>query len=108
MPQFPQTRSALARHFRVPGYAIDVRRAVASNMEYEAGWILGWQRGTSIYGHVGLIIHGSGPRMRTVEGNTSQGAGGSQFDGGGVHLRSRQYAASNYLRMDWILPVRYE
>ena len=107
-PDFPQTRSALARHFRVPGYAIDMRRAVASNMEYEAGWIVGWQRGTSIYGHVGFIIHGSGPRMRTVEGNTSPGAGGSQFDGGGVHFKSREYVASNYLRMDWILPVRYE
>lgn len=107
-PSFPQTRSALARHFRVPGYAIDMRRAVASNMEYEAGWIVGWRRGTSIYGHVGFIIHGSGPRMRTVEGNTSPGSGGSQRDGGGVYIRSRQYVASNYLRMDWVLPVKYE
>ncbi len=108
MPEFPQVRSALARHFRVSGYAIDIRRAVASSMEYEPGWIIGWQRGTSIYGHVGFVIHGSGPRMRTVEGNTSPGTGGSQFDGGGVHVRRREYVASNYLRIDWILPVKYE
>lgn len=108
MPDFPATRSALARHFRVSGHAIDIRRAVASNMHYESGWIVGWQRGTSIYGHIGFIIYGQGATMRTVEGNTSPGTGGSQFDGGGVYLRQRQYVASNYLRIDWILPVSYD
>ena len=108
MPAFPTTRSALARHFRVSGHAVDIRRAVASNMLYEPGTIIGWRRGTSIYGHLGFIIYGQGAHMRTVEGNTSSGAAGSQFDGGGVHLRQRYYVASNYLRIDWILPVHYD
>ena len=106
-PASPAVRSALARHFKVPGYAIDIRTAVASNMKYQQGWIVGWKRGHTIFGHVGFIIEGQGANMITVEGNTSPGNRGSQSDGGGVHIRNRQYVASNYLRMDWILPVTY-
>lgn len=36
--------------------------------------------------HVGLVV---GDGRKTVEGNTSAGAGGSQNDGGGVFLRDR-------------------
>jgi hypothetical protein len=50
--------------------------------------------------HVGLVTRAlPGGWIRTVEGNTSAGTGGSQADGGGVHRRLRRTSRCAFVRV---------
>lgn len=51
--------------------------------------------------HVGFVLSASVPGfIRTIEGNTSPDAGGSQADGGGVYARWRRKSKRNaYVRV---------
>lgn len=50
--------------------------------------------------HVGLLLEGpTGGVVKTVEGNTSPGTGGSQNNGGGVYVRTRSLSVvAGYVR----------
>ncbi|HEX2056781.1 MAG TPA: peptidoglycan-binding protein [Actinomycetota bacterium] len=46
--------------------------------------------------HVGLVLENQSGKLKTIEGNTSSGAGGSQDDGEVVAIRERGYGEAVY------------
>lgn len=93
-----KTRSALARNFVRP-YSIKATRVISENMEIPAGSIIIWRRGTTIFGHVGIVKSWKGKQGTTIEGNTSSGLQGSQDNGDGVWERKRTINPFNYFRI---------
>lgn len=68
-------------------------------MELPAGTIIVWRRGTTPFGHAGLVEIWKGRSGTTIEGNTSSGERGSQNDGDGVYRRRRTINPTNYFRI---------
>jgi hypothetical protein len=95
----PFTGSGLARHFATRNKTIKATEVIAKNMELPPGTIIVWRRGTTPFGHAGIVDKWKGRRGTTVEGNTSSGLRGSQHDGDGVWARSRVINPTNYFRI---------
>jgi hypothetical protein len=77
-------------------------------MDLEAGTLIGWQRGNTIFGHLGIVKEWNGRCGTTIEGNTSApNSGGSQFNGGGVHTKERCIEPLAHFRITWFTPVTY-
>ena len=95
----PNTRSGLARHFATRNKTIKAKDVLQSNMELPAGTIIVWRRGTTLFGHAGIVERWKGRNGYTIEGNTSSGDRGSQNDGDGVWRRSRTINPTNYFRI---------
>lgn len=104
--QEPKIRSGLARDFKRAKNLILANDVLKGIKEVKPGYIVGWEKGNTIFGHLGFAItswnkaHGT-----TLEGNTSSGAQGSQSDGDGVYIRSRTIQPANYFRIVWFVPV---
>lgn len=92
------TRSALARSFVRP-YSVKATKVISENMEIPPGSIIVWRRGTTLFGHVGIVEQWRGKSGTTIEGNTSSGVKGSQNDGDGVYRRKRTINPYNYFRI---------
>tara|TARA_R110000868_G_scaffold176609_1_gene414471 strand:- start:8151 stop:8600 length:450 start_codon:yes stop_codon:yes gene_type:complete len=105
-PYNPTVRSGLARKFKTR----DAVKAslVLRGLEVKPGWIVGWEKGNTVYGHLGIVIKWDGQCGETVEANTSSGTFGSQRDGDGVWIRKRCIEPGNYFRITWFTPVEYE
>ena len=95
----PFTGSGLARHFATRNKTVKATEVIAKNMELPPGTIIVWRRGTTPFGHAGIVDKWKGRRGTTVEGNTSSGLQGSQHDGDGVWARSRVINPTNYFRI---------
>lgn len=95
----PFTGSGLARHFATRNKTIKATEVIAKNMELPPGTIIVWRRGTTPFGHAGIVDKWKGKKGTTVEGNTSSGLQGSQHDGDGVWARSRVINPTNYFRI---------
>jgi hypothetical protein len=95
----PNTRSGLARHFATRNKTIKAKDVLQSNMELPAGTIIVWRRGSTPFGHAGIVEKWKGKSGTTVEGNTSAGRSGSQNDGDGVWRRARSINPTNYFRI---------
>lgn len=95
----PFTGSGLARHFATRNKTIKATEVIAKNMELPPGTIIVWRRGTTPFGHAGIVDKWKGRRGTTVEGNTSSGLQGSQHDGDGVWARTRSINPTNYFRI---------
>jgi hypothetical protein len=93
-----RVRSALARSFVRP-YSVKATKVIAENMEIPPGAIIVWRRGTTIFGHVGIVEKWRGKTGTTIEGNTSSGVRGSQNDGDGVYRRTRTINPYSYFRI---------
>lgn len=93
-----QTRSALARSFVRPN-SVKATKVINENIDIPAGSIIIWRRGTTMFGHVGIVKRWKGKQGITIEGNTSSGSKGSQNDGDGVYERSRAISPYNYFRI---------
>ncbi len=104
--KFPKYRGLMARGFARG--AIPINKAMLLE-KVSPGDILVWQRGNSIFGHVGFIIEVNYDTFtfETVEANTSSGDKGSQYDGDGIYIRERKYNVTNYFRMTHINKVLY-
>ena len=112
----PAVRSGVAVRYvgRESIRARDVLRGVARP---PVGALVVWRRGATWRGHVGFVLRDDKWRERgdawylrcgrTVEGNTSSGAGGSQTDGDGVWERLRCIQPGSYFRIVAFTPVRY-
>lgn len=102
----PKIRSGLARHFLTKDsiMATNVRR---TNKKIPAGYLVGWQRGNTIFGHLGIVQEWQGNSGRTIEGNTSppniQDAS-AQFSGGGVYQKQRSILPGRHFRIVWFTP----
>lgn len=91
-------RSGLARRYVVKN-SIKATTVVEKNMTIPKGSLLIWRRGSTIFGHVGIVKEWKGKKGSTVEGNTSIGKKGSQYAGDGVYARYRNINPFNYFRI---------
>lgn len=101
----PAIRSGLARAFKKSKYVIDARDVYMGIQTIEAGDLVGWEKGSTIYGHIGFVIMWNKSQGYTIEGNTSSGSKGSQSDGDGVYIRYRIIEPMNYFRIKWFVRV---
>jgi len=103
----PTVRSGLARNY-LTKEAISAEKVLRTGMDLEAGTLIGWQRGNTIFGHLGIVKEWNGRCGTTIEGNTSApNSGGSQFNGGGVHTKERCIEPLAHFRITWFTPVTY-
>ncbi len=51
---------------------------------------------TSSWDHTGIVVRDNGSSITTIEGNTSPDEGGSQDNGGGVYLKTREKSLTLY------------
>jgi hypothetical protein len=95
----PFTGSGLARHFATRNKTIKATEVITKNMTLPPGTIIVWRRGTTPFGHAGIVDKWKGKTGTTVEGNTSSGLRGSQHDGDGVWARTRVINPTSYFRI---------
>lgn len=91
-------RSGLARRF-VTKNSIKATDVLYNNKIIPHGTIVIWRRGSSIFGHVGIVEQWKGIKGVTIEGNTSSGTKGVQYAGDGVYRRKRSIYPLNYFRI---------
>lgn len=102
----PKIRSGLARAFKKSKGLIDANDVLRGIKKVEPGSIVGWEKGNTIFGHLGFALTKWNKQYgTTIEGNTSSGEKGSQFNGDGVYIRSRIIQPANYFRIRWFIPV---
>lgn len=94
-----RTRSGLARHFISKNKTIRATKVMQTNQELPPGTVIVWRRGTTTFGHVGFVDTWRGKSGTTIEGNTSSGRSGSQYNGGGVWSRRRTINPYDYFRI---------
>ena len=94
-----KTRSGLARHFITRNKTIKATKVVTQNMELPQGTVVVWRRGTTMSGHVGFTDNWKGKSGTTIEGNTTSGKSGSQWNGGGVWYRKRTINPYDHFRI---------
>lgn len=100
----PFTGSGLARSFALRNKTIKATKVLAENLKLPAGTIIVWRRGSTPFGHAGIVDTWQGKKGTTVEGNTSSGLKGSQYDGDGVWNRVRTINPTDYFRItDFVL-----
>lgn len=95
----PFTGSGLARTFATRNKTIKAKDVIAQNMTLPPGTIIVWRRGTTPFGHAGIVDTWQGKSGTTVEGNTSSGLKGSQHNGDGVWGRKRTINPTSYFRI---------
>lgn len=95
----PFTGSGLARHFATRNKTIKATEVLSKGLELPPGTIIVWRRGTTPFGHAGIVDTWKGKSGTTVEGNTSSGLRGSQHDGDGVWSRKRTINPTHYFRI---------
>lgn len=94
-----KTRSGLARHFITKNKTIKATKVATQNMKLPQGTVVVWRRGTTMSGHVGFVDQWIGKSGTTIEGNTTSGKGGSQWNGGGVWHRKRTINPYDHFRI---------
>ena len=94
-----RTRSGLARHFITKNKTIKATKVSYNNMKLPMGTVVVWRRGTTTSGHVGFVDGWTGKSGTTIEGNTSSGRSGSQWNGGGVWSRKRTINPYDHFRI---------
>lgn len=105
--KYPLIVSAAARRF-VTDKSIPAAKVLSGQYKLKGGEIVIWQRGNGWAGHVGFVIAQlANDKIRTIEGNTSSGEKGSQFDGGGVYERTRVILPTSYFQIIYFTPVDY-
>lgn len=81
----------------VPGLEIWARahkRWIPVGQMPKRGWLVVFEfTGDSVPDHVGIVADVLGEYLHTIEGNTSRDDGGSQANGGGVFVRTRNTKA---------------
>lgn len=94
-----KTRSGLARSFISKNKTIKATKVMYNNMKLPMGTVIVWRRGTTTFGHVGFANQWTGKSGTTIEGNTTSGKSGSQWNGGGVWSRKRSINPYDYFRI---------
>jgi len=97
--KLPFTGSGLARHFATRNKTIKATEVISKNLELPSGTIIVWRRGSTPFGHAGIVESWKGKKGDTIEGNTSSGVKGSQHDGDGVWKRRREINPTSYFRI---------
>jgi len=72
----------------------------------QKGDIVVWQKGSTVFGHAGLVASNwDGVRGETYEGNTSGNERGSQSNGDGFYKKQRTIQPTVYFRIKFFTPV---
>jgi hypothetical protein len=103
----PTKKTAMARGFisKKSISAADVLRGRASvNTGYH---LVIWIRGNGPYGHIGFKRRWKGIGGTVIEGNTSCGSQGSQYDGGSVCVKPREIQPRSRFRITHFEPIEY-
>lgn len=100
----PVTRSGLARAF-ISKKSVKIVDVVMGKNSVMPGDLVIWQRGTTINGHIGIVLKWKGTSGSSIEGNTSPSKG-SQYEGDGVYLKTRKYEPANYFRITHFTKVQ--
>ncbi len=101
----PKIRSGLARAFKKSKGLINANDVLRGIKKVYPGSIVGWEKGNTVFGHIGIVMDWQKKYGITIEGNTSSGEKGSQSNGDGVYIRSRSIQPANYFRIRWFVPV---
>lgn len=102
----PATRSAWSRAF-VLRSSIPASWVLSGQYQVRKGDIIIWRR-SATQGHIGFAKEDwRGSKGATIEGNTSSGLKGSQWNGNGVFARQRSISPFNHFRITHITPVTY-
>lgn len=102
----PRTRTAWSRGF-VDANAIPISKILSGAFNIEPGDILIWRRSPNL-GHMGFSSsYWQRAKGQTIEGNTSNGLSGSQWDGGGVYERARSINLYDHFRITHVVKVKY-
>ncbi len=69
----PKSRTALAQNYYNKGYkTVSVKQVLWNHTKIDSTYIVVWQRGETIFGHVGFVECFINPNnIKTIEGNTS-------------------------------------
>jgi hypothetical protein len=103
----PTTRSGLASHF-IMANSIEAREVLRGTTSVPDGTLVIWQKGNTIFGHVGFVAEQSEQNLfTTIEANTRSGVYGNQRDGDGVWQRTRSIQPANYFRITNFTKVMY-
>jgi hypothetical protein len=106
---FPLIRSGIARSFKLPG-SIKAKDVLTGRYKILPGTIIVWEKGNTIFGHVGFVESWNGQSGITIEGNTSKdmafhGDKSSVFtnanknNADGVYRKNRFIQPANYFRI---------
>jgi hypothetical protein len=94
-----KVRSGLARRY-VQKNSIKATKVLEGNLSIPSGSLLIWRRGTTIFGHVGIVENWKGKNGTTIEGNTSSSNKIKlQYAGQGVYRKQRTINPYNYFRI---------
>ncbi len=94
-----KVRSGLARRY-VQKNSIKATKVLEGNIKIPSGSLLIWRRGTTIFGHVGIVESWKGKSGTTIEGNTSGSNKTTlQYAGHGVYRKRRTINPFNYFRI---------
>ena len=102
----PRARTAWSRGY-ITSTSIPASRILTGAYRVRKGDILIWRR-SATQGHIGFALEDwNGAKGKTIEGNTSSGQVGSQWNGNGVYTRFRVVSPYNHFRITHVTPVRY-
>lgn len=102
----PTVRSGMARSFKRKT-SIPANDVLMGKTQIPIGTILVWEKGNTIFGHVGFVLKWGKKWGTTVEANTSSGGAGSQSNGNGIWYKTRSIEPLNYFRITSFTPVTY-
>ena len=108
----PLLKTGLARNYvyETPNrLQVSAGRVLAGVVTMPKGSIVVYQRGETIFGHIGTITEDwMGPNGMYISGNTSApGSGGSEFSGGGVWEKPARINPAAHLRITEFVYVNY-
>ena len=103
--EYPVVRSGVAQHY-ITSQSIKAGHVADMNAELPTGTIGIFKRGNTWMGH-NFITDGvwKGGSGYTIEGNTSPGYEGSQYDGNGVWRKYRRHDPTAYFRLEYFTYV---
>ena len=102
---YPPVRSGVAQHY-ITSSSIKAGDVADGRMTLPPGTIGVFVRGETWMGHV-FVTDGewTGASGYTIEGNTSPGYEGSQYDGNGVWRKYRRHDPTAYFRLEYFTYV---
>lgn len=103
----PTYRGGLATRYRESG-SLTARDVLRGKATLQPGDLAIWQKGETIFGHIGVIERVVDRRtIVVIEGNTSPGTAGRQDDGDGIWRRTRHIEMYNYFKIRWFTRPSY-
>lgn len=102
----PKVRSGMARGYKIKS-SIDANDVLIGKVKIPPGTLVIFQKGETIFGHVGIVKSWGKKYGYTVEANTSPNNTGSQSNGDGIWYKYRSIQPLNYFRVRWFTLVTY-